>query len=30
VRSCWSSADDLHKPTAIRAQSAPMFAMHHD
>jgi Holliday junction DNA helicase RuvB len=30
VRSCCSSADHLHKPTAIQAQSATMFALHHD
>jgi hypothetical protein len=30
VRSCWSAADVLHKRTAIQAQSAAMFAMHHD
>jgi hypothetical protein len=30
VRSCWSSAGVLHKRTAIQAQSAAMFARHHD
>ncbi|XIA66301.1 hypothetical protein ACFIOY_09960 [Bradyrhizobium sp. TZ2] len=30
VRSGWRFADDLHKRTAIRAQSATIFAMHHD
>jgi hypothetical protein len=30
VRSCWRSANVLHKRTPIRAQSVTMLALHHD
>jgi hypothetical protein len=30
VKSCGSPADDLHKPTAIQAQSATILLLHHD